>query len=59
MQSSCRLIIVLLYRIIEVYNAFFKTLLIKFYFAIKGILAKFATIMYPLFDIYSQIADSL
>ena len=46
MQSSCRLIIVLLYRIIEVYNAFFKTLLIKFYFAIKGILAKFATIMY-------------
>ena len=59
MQSSCRLIIVLLYRIIEVYNAFFKTLLIKFYFAIKGILAKFATIMYPFIRHLREIADSL
>lgn len=59
MQRNCSSLIVLLYRIIETYNAFFKTLLIKFYFAIKGIIAKFATIMYPFIRHLLQIADSL
>ena len=59
MQSNCGSLIVLLYRIIEACNAFFKTLLIKFYFAIKGILAKFATIIYPFIRHLLQIADSL
>lgn len=59
MQSNYSSLIELLYRIIETYNAFFKTLLIKFYFAIKGILSKFATVMYPFIRHLLQIADSL